>query len=314
MEQFGIVVNQILTFVLLIGIGVIAVKCKVLDQTGLTYISKFIIKISLPLMLLTKTINGATRDQLLESLPMLFLVMCMFAALFWLSVVLAKVFHLEHNQKQVYKAMFTFGNIGFMGIPLVVAILPERGMLYICLFTVVDQTILWTLGVYLTTPVEKAGNSLFTAANLKKMANPAIVCIVLAVVCVMLGWTLPGVLNTTLTGVGATTSSLSLIYIGGLFCYTDIKKYFRRLEFSAIIVVKMLIFPIVFYMILSRLPINPEIMLSLTVLSALPSMTTMAMLAESSGSDGEYAIGAVMVTTMASIITLPFIFFVITLL
>ena len=32
-----------------------------------------------------------------------------------------------------------FGNIGFMGIPIIAAIFPKQGMLYIALFTVVDQ-------------------------------------------------------------------------------------------------------------------------------------------------------------------------------
>ena len=33
-----------------------------------------------------------------------------------------------------------------MGIPIVVSIYPEKGMLYMAVFTIIDQLMLWTLG------------------------------------------------------------------------------------------------------------------------------------------------------------------------
>ena len=48
-----------------------------------------------------------------------------------------------------------YGNVGFLGIPLLSAAFPERGGLYIALFSIIDQLVLWTYGMYLTTPGEK---------------------------------------------------------------------------------------------------------------------------------------------------------------
>ena len=70
---------------------------------------------------------------------------------------------------------------------------------------------------------------------------------------------------------------------------------------------KMVLYPVVFYLILKQLPISREIILTITVLSALPVMSTIPMFADANGCDVEYAIGALMVTTMLSILTLPLI-------
>jgi len=43
-----------------------------------------------------------------------------------------------------------FGNVGFIGIPIISSLFPQKGMLYIALFTIVDQLLLWTLGLSLT--------------------------------------------------------------------------------------------------------------------------------------------------------------------
>ena len=139
------------------------------------------------------------------------------------------------------------------------------------------------------------------------MINPAIVAIVLSVIGVFAGVKLPLILDSTLTKVGATTTPLSMIYIGGLFCYVDIAKYAKKLEFYAIVAFKMIIFPIVLFLIIRNLPLSREIVITLCILGGLPSMSSVAMFANANGSDGDYAIGSIFVTTIASVVTLPVI-------
>lgn len=39
-----------------------------------------------------------------------------------ISAIIEKIFHLQGNRKKVYRASLIFGNIGFIGIPLVIAL------------------------------------------------------------------------------------------------------------------------------------------------------------------------------------------------
>ena len=65
---------------------------------------------------------------------------------------MTKLFHLKGDKAGIFQAMSMFGNVGFMGIPIITSIFPQNGILYISVFTIIDQFMLWTLGVKFTTP------------------------------------------------------------------------------------------------------------------------------------------------------------------
>ena len=307
MLYFPIVIEQIALFLIYAMLGVYAVKRGYFTSASLDVISKLLIKITIPIMIFANTINGATREEFIAALPILLATVLMYALLYLLSVLLKNIFRLSGDSGRVYQACTMYGNIGFIGIPIVAALFPERGMLYIALFTVIDQLTLWTIGISLTSPMG-GSRTLSPAEVAKKMVNPAVIAILLAVVFVFTGWRLPEVLNTGLKNVGGITSVLAMIYIGGLFCFTDIAGYLRHPEIYAEIIVKMILFPPVFYMILRLIPgLTQEIRFTLSVLTALPTMSTIPMFARDQRSDGEYGAGMLFVTTVCSVVTLPLV-------
>jgi len=307
MNLFSVIGNQMFMLVIYVVIGIIGVKTKVLNRESLDHMSRYIMKISLPIMIFTNTINGASAEEVIDTLPMLVIAVCMFAILFLVGFLFSKIFRLEGDRKHVYRAVSMFGNVGFIGIPLIASVFPERGMLYIAIYTIIDQGLLWTVGIKLTTP--DFGNTKQSASqSFKKMINPATVGILLGVMGVFAGVKLPTVIDATLTKVGSTTTPLSMIYIGGLFCFADIKNFIKKTEFYLIIAFKMVAFPIALFLVISKVPfINNEIKVTLTLLAGLPSMSSIAMFANANGSDGDYAIGAIFITTIMSVVTLPFI-------
>ena len=60
MNTFGIIMGQIELFVVLILVGILAVKTKILNQEALGYFSKYLMRIAIPVMIFTNTIHGAT--------------------------------------------------------------------------------------------------------------------------------------------------------------------------------------------------------------------------------------------------------------
>ena len=66
MSYFSIVLSQIIGFVIYLLIGMVAVRMHVLDSRSLGMFSQFITKVSMPLLLFTNTLNGATRQQFIS--------------------------------------------------------------------------------------------------------------------------------------------------------------------------------------------------------------------------------------------------------
>ena len=307
MSYFSIVLEQIGSFVIYAGIGVLTVKCGVLDRHGLTLLSRLITKVILPLLIFTNTFNGATQKKFLSSLSILVIAAVLYLILYWLAIGLAARSGLKGNTKNVYRACIMFGNCGFMGIPIITALFPERGGLYIAIYSIVDQLILWTVGSSLTAPAERAKEPA-AMQTLKKTVNPATVAIALGVILLLSGLSLPDFLNTALTKTGAAATPLAMIYLGGMFCYIRITDYLKKKEIYFMVLVKMVLLPLALYAVLSRLPaLSAEIAVAISLICALPSMSSVAMMAESQQSDSDYAAGMIFVTTLLSVITIPLV-------
>ena len=306
MEQFFIVLNQIGIFLILIIFGILAVKFGILDEHSLGSVSKLVMRMALPAYIFINTAEGATRQGLAESLLVIPLAIALYLMLFLLSLLLEKVFRLKGNRGHVFRASVMFGNVGFMGIPLVVELYPDTALLYISLFTILDQGLFWTYGVSLTKPVSDQKEKI-SLKNLKNLLSPALVAILGATVLVLLNVHLPKILTTTLSKLGTASMPLSLLYIGGMLSMTDVRKVLRCGELYAEIGLKMLVLPIVFFLVMKLCQVPADMAGTMTFLTGLPAINMVAMLSKNNGSDGDYAVCAVMMTTLACLVTLPLV-------
>lgn len=305
MDIFWILMEQMGLFVIYILIGVLLVKTHVLNQETLETISRFVMKLAMPVMIFTNTVDGVDLPSLIKSLSILGLTVLFYCGTFLIAKGLVLVFRLKGNRSQVYRALSMFGNVGFMGIPIISSIYPKQGMLYIAVFTIIDQMVLWTLGVRLTTPGGKG------SFDPKKMINPCTTAIVISVIVVVTGISLPSLLGTALEKIGATATPLAMIYLGGVFACMDIRKYIGIREFYGIVAVKMVAFPILFYLLLRLFPISDNIHLTMALLAGMPAMSSIVMMAKASGSEGDYAMGGIFITTLCGIVTIPLVFWII---
>ena len=121
MDQFFTVLTQIGIFLILIALGVLAVKVHILDEHSLGSISKVIMRMALPAYIFINTAEGATRAGLASSLMVIPLAIALYLLLFLLSLALAGVrmaaewFHLWLFARFHYvpsgKAAYTIGMI-----------------------------------------------------------------------------------------------------------------------------------------------------------------------------------------------------------
>ena len=307
MNYFSIVLEQVEVFVVYLLIGIIAVKTNVLNREKLGALSSCVTKILLPLLIFSNAINGATKEQFLSSTVILLLTAVFYLVLYLTTAALSKLLRLDAQHKNLYRACSMFGNCGFMGIPIIIALYPKQGGIYIAVFTVIDQLVLWTIGLNLTSPPDSQ-TSVSLSKRLIKMINPATIAITTGVFLVLTGIKLPAAVVNALAKTGSAASPLAMIYLGGVFCYIKIRNYLKCREIYATVLIKMVLLPIAFYTVMHHISsIDRSIAVTLSVLCALPSMASIAMIAETQHSDGDYAAGMIFITTLFSIITLPLV-------
>lgn len=313
MEQFTVVLDQLIGFAIMLVIGYICVRCKVYGEKALEGICQLILKVGIPLMVFSNATAGATRDDLFESGVILVFQAVMYVLLISSTWLIAKVMRLPVDRGHIFQAAFIFGNVGFIGLPLLIALFPERGALFYSLMALLDQFLMWTYGVWLTrserTRRERPAASL--AQQLRGLLSPGLVSVIVSLLVILIGIPIPEDINTPLHTVGSISTPLSLMYIGGLFALRDWKTTLKQPEVYVGIVVKMLIIPIVLFALLTFVPpmlglgaMNADMVHAVTVVCAMPTMTALVMFAERERNMPEYAVGLVLVTTVASLLTL----------
>ena len=304
MEQFLVSLMQIGIFLILICVGIAAVKVHILDTNSLAAVSKLVIQISLPAYIFINAVSSATRQSLIDSMIIIPVAFVLYIVLVAASMIIEKIFRLEKNRKNIFRVSLVFGNIGFMGIPLVTVIYPDTAMLYVSVFTIVDQVFFWTYGVLLTKPVTEEKRK-FSLSNLKNLLSPPLLAILIAIVFIVVKIPVPQIFSSVLTAMGNTSMPLALIYIGGALCTSDIRPVLKCGELYTGIIVKMTALPVLCYIAMSIIGIESDMAGTLAFMIALPGIEMVPMLAKESGSDGDYAVCAIMMTTVASLITLP---------
>lgn len=298
MEAFSVILGQLIQFCLMLMMGIVLAKTGVLHEKFLGEFSKIITKCLLPALIFYSSYHGNSREQLIRDIPVLFIAAGMYLALAVLFRGLAKILKLVGERRKVFQALFVFGNIGFIGIPLIQALYQNEGMIHVALFSVVDQLVLWTYGVSLTDSRSKRMNPV-------NFVNPAAIAVVLSIICILANIHLPKVIENTLATVGQASTATCMIYLGALFFFSDIKSVLKEKELYVGILVKMIVFPICFGAVLGLFPIAGDMRKTMILIAGLPTMTVIPMLAKNGGNEGEYATGITMLTLAASLFTLP---------
>jgi|AGTN01.2.fsa_nt_gi Predicted permeases len=304
--QIDLVLNQIVIFAILMAIGFLAAKANVLTRDVLNALSKLIVIILLPALIFSiMADSGVTTADFLSNGSFALGVALCYTLLIASAYLMSKLLKLEGKTANIYMSLATFGNMGFMGIPLLLGIFTDPvTQVSISIYTVIDMALLWTFGVYLCS---RHRENMDSWGTLKNMINPTTVALAIGFVVMALQVPVPEVLMSTITGVGNTSKSLTLIYLGGVLAFISIGNIAKKPSIFVLTTIKMLALPLIAYFLLGFFLQDIPRMI-LTVIVGLPAMTTIAMIATLYESDVDYATEIIFVTTLASLATIPLVF------
>jgi len=308
--QTEVVITQILMLAIVVLIGAIAAKFKVLTSDTKDLLSKVIFNISLPLMLFTNFFRLEATPRLIAN-SLFILAVSGFVIFFlllvgWISV---RLFRMKGAEAAVFKTHSMFGNTIFLGFPLITALYGVEGLLYASMYQLVSTVIMWTAGVIILSH----GNGTSWRKSFVKVLNTNTIATIAGLLLFILSVRLPDILIKPMTELGSANTWLSMLYIGAMLYLSNVggllkKKSLYLISFNRLIFVPALLISI-FYLIITLTGIAPEkLVTSVIILEAsMPCMATVVIMAKEFGSDDRLAVGNVFVSTIISIVTLPLV-------
>lgn len=285
--------------------GYLAARWHVVSKDFLDGLAKLIMRLLIPILIFANAMDQTSWQMMVQSSAVLGLTAALYVSLIVVMAIVAKGLRLRGDHSRIFQATTIFGNAGFIGIPLLMAAFPQRGAIFVTLMSMVDQCFLWTYGLYLTTPAAQKA-----AFSWRHFLNPALVGVALSVVCIAAGITVPVPLDTALLTIGRAATPLALMYLGGLLYFSHWGIAARQLELYVGMAVKLVAFPLAFWYVARQLCDDTQAVQAISLIAALPTMTVIAMFAESHHNEGDYTLGAVLLMTIVSLVTLTVVSFV----
>ncbi|MFC2097774.1 AEC family transporter [Bacteroidota bacterium] len=312
--QFNVILYQICILGILVFIGIICSKRKILPENSRLSIKSLVFYVTLPLLIVTSLSRLELNSEILKNggLVIIFAYVAIFLQLF-VGYVSAKLLKLNNIQANLHIVHTFFGNIVFLGFPLIDALFPGgEALLYAAIYQFVTNTVLWTIGIFLISEGDKRSK----LKNMKKLINPNTVALSIGFLIMILRIKLPSIIFDSLGGLGKTTLYLAMIYIGLLLGESKILSVLKRVQTFILSFNKLFLIPVILiFMILGLQELFnfhfPFLPFSVVVLeAATPCGAIMVILAKQYGSDDKLAMENVILSTILSCISLPFIYFI----
>lgn len=136
---------------------------------------------------------------------------------------------------------------------------------------------------------------------------PTVIAVYLGILRMVFQIPLPAPINTALKNMGACTSPLAMALVGSLLADTKLSELYAPLVFY-LVAIRQLVLPLLTLFTLKLCTIETTIAGVSVILTSMPVGATTAIVAKKYGTDAEFASKCVFLSTVLSLVTVPFIF------
>ncbi|MCR5255309.1 MAG: AEC family transporter [Acetatifactor sp.] len=301
--DISIIINQMLILFIIMGIGYLLNKTHILGPHIDGYLTKFIIHCTMPAMVLASVLTKESATDKKTVLEFLLISVVMYLLLPLIAFIIVKFLPFKSN-KGLYQFMIIFGNVGFMGFPLINALFGESAILYAGVFNMIFNFMAYSYGILIVAGDNSNANK-DVKLTAKLFLSPGILSAFLALLIYFSGIKFPEVINSPITLIGNITSPLAMLIIGSTLANMDLKKVFTDVKVYSFCLLRGLVLPAI-YMGLIMLFIKDDYLAEFTFIMALmPVANTSVLYAKEYSSDEGLAAKCVFISTVLSIITIP---------
>lgn len=265
---------------LLILVGFVARKAKIIDADLTKGLSTVVVKVAQPFLIIysiTKLDFSAL--NLKNGLLVLGFGILSHALTIALAFILFS--HIKDiDEKKIYQFAFTFCNCAFIGFPILNSLFGEIGLFYGAFYVISYNLGVWSFGVWLMSKGKAESGVTVRKIFINAGTVPCFIGLALYIVQIPL----PDFLMTAMDTMGSLCTPLSLIVTGSLVAALPLREFFLNPKFYGFLAVKLVALPLLLAVILrftgiSALIADIDLAVFLTVMVALPPAAFTTLLA-----------------------------------
>ncbi len=295
---FGVLMGQIAVIFLEVMLGYAGARCGVITDRDSRFLSDFIMKLLLPCTMLAGAAIDDEPEIVLQAGVLFVLLLVLFIATTGICRLVSRVRRDTPGEAAVLVGTAAMPNCGFIGLPLCAALLGSaRGTVFATVAMAAYNVWFFTYVVTLFRPGEKL--------HWKTFVTPANIATVAMLVLLATGWRLPGPVQTFCSTVGGCTTPMALMIVGVMLAGSDLRALLRKGFLYRVTVLRGVVFPLLFLLVLRLLPLDNVLRTGLMVIASCPAGSLAAVVAKQSGTEPVLASQAVAHSTICMLVTVP---------
>ena len=265
-------------------------------------LSSLVLNWTCPALILSSAMTGELPDRRFI-LPLLAISVVTYVVLtgvaFWLPRFLTK----RKEDEGVVGFAMMFGNVGFMGYPVVASIFGHEAVFYAAVLNVVNTFAVFTVGTVLVTGKTEVEGPRFQKKVL--YGSPMLSAYLTMLIVALQIENIPAFISQPLTMIGNITVPAALLIIGSSMSQLPLKALMGNTTVYVTTVMRLAVVPIAMYILCMLLGFDPYVVNINTVVIAMPVATYGTILCLKYGRDTSLMAEVTFITTLLSMITIP---------
>ncbi len=304
--DFNALLNIIVTLFLLLSVGFVANKIGIIDETASKKLSKLIISIGQPCLIISSLINVEySKENLKLGLSTLGLGILIHIAMSAIAFLACRPLRKNIDEQKLTEFAMVFGNAGFIGFPILESLFGSKGVFMGSFFLISFHLVLWTWGIAILARKRKD-----IKLTIKKIfINYGTVPSTIGIIIFIANLPVPKPIGDTFAYLGNLCTPISMLIIGALLGRSELKKLFTTTKIYYLSAMKLIVIPLIITIGMMLIGFSNEMILFMTAVCCMPSATTVSMLAELHNIDPEYSAQAVGMTSILSVVTIPVVMY-----
>ena len=298
-----IALSQVVIMFLLIGVGFICFKIRMINEETAAQLSEILLMIVTPAVII-KAFQIEFKPELAQGL-LLSLILAVISHIVGIiiSVIMVKK-QPTGKEYSVERFATVYGNSSFMGIPLIAAVLPGNGVFFASAFIAVFNLFIWTHGVTLMT------GKLTAKDLLKVIKSPPIIGVLSGLFFFLFSIELPNVIGSAVGFIADLNTPLAMIVTGIYIAKSNLLSAFVDLKIYKVALARLIIIPVIIvgmYVFIRVTPERETVLIANLLASCCPTAATTLLIATKFRAGPEHASKIIAATTIFSVATIPII-------
>ncbi len=298
-----------LTLFAIVVVGYIAGKWGYMGGTFDKKLSKVVIDITCPALILSSAMTGELPDRR-YILPLLGISVLTYLLLTGVALLLPRFLTKKKDDEGVIGFAMMFGNVGFMGYPIVASIFGHEAVFYAAVLNVVNTFTVFTIGTMLVvgknqSTVEEKEMSRKKMLRKVLYSTPMLSAYLTMLIVALEIKDIPEFISQPLTMIGNITVPAALLIIGSSMSQLPLRALLGNGTIYATTLMRLAILPVGIHYLMTLLGFSSFVVGINTVVIAMPVATYGTILCLRHGKDTTLITEVTFITTLLAMISIP---------